>query len=319
MGILSRCGETGRELLYRALLRSRGTERREITSPRLAFKNSSDRYWFWLLSRGWQVRPALREVLPGLPEERIQQNWTGSTGDATLREGYKFYCLVREVAAKYQRDLHPETRMLDFGCGWGRIIRFFLRDIEHRNLVGCDCYREALEAARQQNKWCEFRLVEPMPPSPFEAASFDVIYLYSVFSHMSEEAHLRWLGEFQRILKPGGLMFVTTRKRDFILRCAELRRRVNVPEDAQGAMASFSDTEGALRKYDSGDYCHSATGGGGVLDASFYGETCIPRTYVEREWTKMFRLLEFLDNDPRCPQVVIAAEKPRHVELKQPS
>jgi SAM-dependent methyltransferase len=306
---LSRCARMGRDLLYRGRLFLTTTVRRKTISPRSAFQGTSDRYWYWVLARGWQANPALRGVIPGLPSERIQQNWTGSAGDATLREGYDFYRLVRDLARKHQRDIRPDSRVLDFGCGWGRMIRFFLRDVDSPNLVGCDCYAEALEAARKENIWCDFRLVDPMPPSPFPSASFDVIYLYSVFSHLSEEAHLRWLTEFHRLLRPGGLLFVTTRKRDFILQCAALRQRLDVPEHVRGSRASFADSDASLKRYDAGAYCHSATGGGGVLDAAFYGETCIPRAYVEREWGRLFRVLEFLD-DTRCPQALIVAAKP---------
>jgi hypothetical protein len=46
-----------------------------------------------------------------------------------------------------------------------------------------------------------------------------------------------------------------------------------------------------------------------VLTASFYGETCIPKAYVQREWGKLFRVLDFLDTDPRCPQAVAVIQK----------
>ena len=307
--LLRRAG-LSRDLLYRIRLSLTAMLRQRAITPHSAFKGTSDRYWYWVLVRGRQSTPALRDVIPGLPAESIQQNWTGSTGETTLREAYDFYRLVRDVARRYGRDIRPDTRVMDFGCGWGRIIRFFLRDVEPGNLVGCDCYAEALEAARNGNAWCDFRLIDPMPPSSFASESFDVIYLYSVFSHLSEEAHLKWLKEFHRLLRPGGLLFVTTRKRDFILQCAELRRRRDVPEYARGGVASFPDTEESLRRYDAGTYCHSATGGGGVLETSFYGETCIPKPYVEREWSKTFQVLEFLDHEPRCPQALIVAAKP---------
>jgi SAM-dependent methyltransferase len=310
--MLAKCAAIGRDMRYRARQFFASAEQREITNPRVAFEQTQDQYWYWLVSRGWQVSPILRSVIPGLPVQTVQQNWTGSTGEATLREGFHFYCLVRELSQRYQCRIRPGTRVLDFGCGWGRIIRFFLRDVDYWNLFGCDCYAEALEAAREQDKWCDFRLIKPMPPSPFDSDSFDLIYLYSVFSHLSEEAHLSWLREFYRILNPGGLVFVTTRKRDFILQCEEFRHRTHLPDYALGGAASFLDAKGSLAKYDAGEFCHSPSGGGGVLEASFYGETCIPLGYIEREWSKMFRLLDFRDDEPRCPQAVVVIQKPGH-------
>ena len=43
------------------------------------------------------------------------------------------------------RALTPETHVLDFGCGWGRIIRFFLKDIDPARLHGTDVFEEMVE------------------------------------------------------------------------------------------------------------------------------------------------------------------------------
>ena len=42
------------------------------------------------------------------------------------------------------------------------------------------------------------------PPLRFADGSFDIVYAYSVFSHLSERVQLRWVEEFARILRPGG-------------------------------------------------------------------------------------------------------------------
>ena len=41
-----------------------------------------------------------------------------------------------------------------------------------------------------------FEVTPILPPTRFPDGHFDVIYLYSVFSHLSEAAHLAWLREF---------------------------------------------------------------------------------------------------------------------------
>src|SRR6202030_1974188 len=154
--------------------------------------------------------------------------------------------------------------------GWARTIRYFLRDVNHENLYGCDCYPQAVEAAAAHNKWCHFELTPPFPPTTLEANKFDLIYLYSVFSHLSEELHLALLQEFKRILKPGGILIATTRHRNFILYCRTLTQ-VNLPVQLRGSSYQFANTEEALAKYDNGMFCHSPVSGGGVLESSFYG------------------------------------------------
>jgi hypothetical protein len=45
--------------------------------------------------------------------------------------------------------------------------------------------------------------------------------------------------------------------------------------------------------YDSGKFVHAATGGGGVRDESYYGETLIPKVYIEAQFAKYLTLREF--------------------------
>ena len=211
-----------------------------------------------------------------------------------LTEAFAVYQLVkRQVAA----HLHgPLARILDFGCGWGRIIRFFLRDVEPTNLWGIDCFPQMIELCQATNAWSRFALVQPFPPTTFEPDTFDLVYAYSVFSHLSEDAHLAWLGEFERILRPGGLLVATTRARDFILMCAALRANQDERFWVKGPASSFMDTPGSLERYDRGEFLYEPVGGGDVLAPSFFGETCIPRQYAQQRWSEFFEVLDYIDD-----------------------
>jgi SAM-dependent methyltransferase len=272
----------------------------DISTPRDFYKACTDDYLLWLHTRSRRGGTSFDQFVPGLPPEDMQRNWTGSTGEATLREALNVYQLIATMAEQHGRGISKDTAVLDFGCGWGRIIRFFLRDVRHDNLYGIDCYSEAIDAARLANRWCTFELTNPLPPSRFDDKFFDIIYLYSVFSHLSEEAHLEWLAEFHRILKPGGLVIATTWRREFILECAELRKQKDLPVHQQSSAVSFEDTDYFLARYDAGLFCHSPTGGGGPLETSFYGQSCIPKAYVEQHWTPWFELMEYRYADTKC-------------------
>ena len=58
------------------------------------------------------------------PEE-IQQQFVGASYEHALYEAYLFYRLVKTYAHNLSVPLNKERKILDFGCGWGRIIRFF--------------------------------------------------------------------------------------------------------------------------------------------------------------------------------------------------
>lgn len=145
--------------------------------------------------------------------------------------------------------------------------------------------------------------------------SFDLIYLYSVFSHLPEEMHWNLLKEFHRLLAPGGMLIATTWRRDFILEC-EAMRQGPIPEKAplwfSNIATRFPDTIASLAAYDRGEFCHSKYESDS-LERGFWGETCIPRTYVEKRWTELFDVVEYIDEPALCPQnTIIVRKSPRH-------
>lgn len=273
------------------------------------FADVNDETWVHLNTDAYRRQPLLRKLLPQMPPAQLQERFVGSSGDASLRAAWRTYQLWLEIAARNGRPVTRASYVLDFGCGWGRTLRFFLRDVPARQLYGVDVLPEALEACRATNPWCQFQQVPSFPPTDLPSERFDLIYLYSVFSHLSEEAHQRWLDEFHRILKPGGIVIATTWHRQYIEWCESAREGVTDGTHA-GSKLAFSNPSFWLEKYDRGEYCHSPVGGGTTLEASFYGETCIPEAYVRREWSNRFEIREYLHTDrKRLYQDVIVARK----------
>ncbi len=276
-------------------------------SLRQRFGDEDDQFWLWLFTDGAQRYARVRALLPSMPSEEIQRNFTGVAGDDALRLGFWIYQLARSLAQTHVP--RPIADVLDFGCGWGRITRFFLRDIEPARLWGVDCLPEMIDLCRETNTRSRFERIDPLPPAlvagvPIPDDSFDLIYAYSVFSHLSESAHLHWLREFARILRPGGLLVASTRPRDFVLTCQRIREAQDTRNFMLGAVLSFVDTDAALAAYDRGEYLYEPTGGGEVLDKSIFGETCIPKAYVLDRWTQFFEFIEYIDcrTDTRAGQ-----------------
>jgi len=243
----------------------------------------------------------------------MQENFTGSSAFTTLQEGFRAYQLFKRHYEAHVGPLGNCRGVLDFGCGWGRIIRFFLRDVRPEKLTGVDHSEEVLRTCQETNRWCRFLLIEPHPPTPLESESFDLIYLYSVFSHLPEEMHSALLKEFHRLLSPGGMLIATTRRRDFIEWCRSLREDPTLDEKPNWLKHSakvFLDSDAALSSYDHGEFCYGNLGSTGRW--SFWGEACIPKAYVERRWSEMFEICDYIDNPEVCPQNVIVARKRVH-------
>lgn len=292
-----------------ALAKARSADR-QSPSHNDIFRSVGDFQWLWLNTVGARRLGFVRDILPSLPDEQTQRGFIGRSGDAALRDGFNIYRTFRALASKHGSPLRQDSVVLDFGCGWGRILRFFMRDVARENLFGVDVMPLAIELCRKTNPWGQFSQVPALPPSDLPAEKFDLVYLYSVFSHLSEDAHDKWLTEFRRVLKPGGLLMATTRPRGYIVSCETSRQRGG-PGLHEAARGAFVGTDEWLARYDRGEYCYSGVGGGGVLDASFYGETCIPAAYVRTRWTDRFDFLEYLPHGPGRQQDVIVVRKRR--------
>lgn len=280
--------------------------------PTQVFHDVSPLEWYWLHAYGRTIVPALRRYLPSLPSRREQVIFTGSWGPMTLWEAFRFYMLVKDHAPA----LSPESRVVDFGCGWGRIIRFFIKDVEPSRLCGLDPQPDAIATCTATNRWASFEQIDVRPPTSLGDASVDLIYAYSVFSHLSEDVHVQWLEEFARVIRPGGTLILTTRDRDFILECARQRAAGSTSLAASGARSAFMETDRWLTAYDEGAFCYDAVGGGTDLPGEVYGESCIPEPYVQRVWARWFDIDQYIDDRDLCPQNVIvctrrAADAPR--------
>ena len=277
--------------------------------PCTRFSRLSDQEWLAILLRSIN-EPVIDGIrMPGFPDSAIQTTIVGSAGEQPLREVFNFFTSIRKYTSGLGHPLQPDTRVLDFGCGWGRILRFFLKDCEPSNLVGIDVDPDLVAICKNTMNYGSFHVVDPLPPTQFPDNSFDVIVGYSVFSHLAEHASRRWITEFSRLLRPAGMMFVTTWGREFIELCRSMRRQPQESPWHQELARCFVDTDAAYRAYDAGEYLYEPTGGGSCRPPDFYGETLIPESYARTRWTESLEFVDFVNEPQILPQALIVMRK----------
>ncbi|MGH7579767.1 MAG: class I SAM-dependent methyltransferase [Gemmatimonadales bacterium] len=102
------------------------------------------------------------------------------------------------------------TRVLDLGCGNGSNARFFAQ--QGYEAHGIDISSSAIELARtwfaDEGLAGDLRVGSCLE-LPYDDGFFDVVVSHGVLDHLSPEDGLRTMGEVRRVLRPGGLCFLT--------------------------------------------------------------------------------------------------------------
>ena len=109
-----------------------------------------------------------------------------------------------EHLAAFVRSLPASGAVLDLGCGDGRLTA----ELGAARVTGADVSEVALARARRRLPGAELALLRPDEPLPFEDSSFDLVLCAETLEHVRDVQLL--LSEARRVLRPGGMLAVTT-------------------------------------------------------------------------------------------------------------
>ena len=184
------------------------------------------------------IRALLRRMISRVQPRRNYVEVSGSILPAPDRrwcgpefKDDDFYLRSAEREAQRLIDhfhCNASSRVLDIGCGQGRLAIGLLRVLGDVTYTGVDIHRDSIEWCRRhieaRHPACRFFHLDvynerynrggvPLDDAfrfDLRDASTDIIYLYSVFSHTTEQDMTRYLHEFRRILTADGGVFFTT-------------------------------------------------------------------------------------------------------------
>lgn len=105
--------------------------------------------------------------------------------------------------------VRPGQAILDWGCGLGGMLSALEHHCPGLRLCGADIIDETLDRIRSQRPEWDLRKIDVEAGSlPWEAGSFDRIFLLDVIEHVPRPDQL--LAEAHRLLRQGGVLTLST-------------------------------------------------------------------------------------------------------------
>ena len=103
------------------------------------------------------------------------------------------------------------ARVLDFGCGSGRILTGWHLDSRERDLFGCDTNPRLIDwASENLPASLHWNHTPALPPLPYPDGRFDLVCAISVFTHLRFPSQGLWARELARVLTRGGGVLLLT-------------------------------------------------------------------------------------------------------------
>lgn len=133
------------------------------------------------------------------------RDWEYKALRAVEDEHWWHAVLRRMVLEVLNRELKPQSRLLDAGCGTGGMLAFLAQAARGHSLEGIDASAEAIRQCRHRGiPGVSLANVEDLP---FRDESFDAVLSLDVLYHAGvNEASA--LAEMTRVLRPRGLLLV---------------------------------------------------------------------------------------------------------------
>ncbi len=266
-----------------------------VLPPPAAFKDKEE-IEEWLNVEELDVETALRNDTCPLPETKDREGYFGNRHFNYWLSGLRDRHNLLKAVRKYRVRLRS---YLDIGCASGRVIRHFACNDPQIKVYGCDINRMHVEwVQRYLPKHIIAFQNTALPILPLPDSSIDLVSAFSVFTHI-ETFEMAWLMEIRRILRPGGMAWISVHTEHTWEQMREtwpLYRALRNHPEFQKYKGKPMEKDRLVFRWRS--------------DKSYSSNVFYRTDYIRSLWGRLFEVKEIRHRHPRFQDVVIL-KKPR--------
>lgn len=209
------------------------------------------------------------------PARRVRVHGNDSAEHFFL-EGYSTFVKLRKALNEYAgRDITGFPRVLDWGCGCGRVGRYFGR-FQGIRFTGIDIDADNISWCKENMPFGTYEQVPLHPPTRLQGEDFDLLFGISIFTHLKEKEQFEWLAELSRLAAPGAIVLMTV----------------------HGGVAAARASLKLFRKYSASggfmDFGSDPSLKGYIDDEDYYRSTFHTHDYIRSEWSKYFDIITII-------------------------
>ena len=154
------------------------------------------------------------------------------------------------------RLLSPHSRILDYGCGYGRALGL-LHARGFSNLIGVDPASAMVAAAQQNCPTIAFAVLDDYRHVPFADASVDAVLLFAVLTSVpTNNGQRAIISEITRLLRPNGLLYISDM---FLQTDSRNLERYTEGEKKHGIYGVFDLSEGVTVRHHDRNWIETLT------------------------------------------------------------
>ena|GEM_PF-707842 len=216
--------------------------------------------------------PGIASFLPTMPSDINQNKWNGASGINLMLKSLATYNSFSHNFQRLTGKSLSNSSILDYGCGWGRMLRLFYKTTPYTQLYGVDPWDISVEACKKHNLKCNFGITKWIPDSiPFGDTVFDLVYSFSVFTHISFRSADAAMKIIRKRIDKNGLFVITIRPVEYW----QLHKK---------SRDTGLDLEAAINEFDENGFVfipHPAKAQFGNFD---YGDTVMSVDFIRKTW-----------------------------------